>query len=148
MLTWFKAPYFCEDEYVTGQDDTDDIVYDLENIKIPTKLTDKSVEYYKENRVAYISIGNGNGFAIVEGTHPYEVEFKLKDGKISNFICNCYCNGVCKHQMAVLLELRDIIKLIDKKYKKEYEESEYFAAVVKGLFFDVVIDGKKRCFEV
>lgn len=29
VLTWFKAPSSCEDEYVTGQDDTDDIVYDL-----------------------------------------------------------------------------------------------------------------------
>lgn len=50
--------------------------------------------------------------------------------------------------MAVLLELRDIIKFIDKNCKKEYEESGYFAAVVKGLFFDVVIDGKHGCFEV
>ncbi len=147
VLTWFKAPS-SEDEYVTGQEDTDDVVYDLENIKIPNKLTEKSLEYYKENRVRYISVEKENGFAIVEGTHPYEVEFKVQNGKISNFICSCFCNGECKHQMAVLLELRDIFKFINKNYKEEYEESGYFAAVAKGLFFDVVIDGKKRCFEL
>lgn len=143
-VTWFRAPDKEDDEYVSGDgDDTSFALDDLSGFKISHEIADRGHEYYMENRVRYISIDGTKGYAIVEGTEGYEVEFTYDNGQISHLICSCFCSYNCKHEFAVLLQLRETLDLIEKNYASEYAESEYFAAICKGTLFKYAIDGKE-----
>ena len=144
IMTWFKTPDLDDDEYVTG--DGDDSSFALENLhgfKIREDIAERGHEYYLENRVRYISLDGTRGYAIVEGTENYEVEFTYDKGQISHLVCSCYCSYNCKHEMAVLLQLRETLELIEKNYAEEYEKYDCFAAICKKTLFSYAIDGKE-----
>ena len=144
VVTWFRAPDKEDDEYVSGDgDDTSFALDDLKGFKISHDIAERGHEYYIENRVRYISIDGTKGYAIVEGTEGYEVEFNYDNGQISHLICSCYCSYNCKHEFAVLLQLRETLDLIEKNYAAEYEKSGYFAAICKGTLFNYAVDGKE-----
>ena len=42
-----------------------------------------------------------------------------------------------------MLQLRETLELIVKNYESQYKESDYFAAVVKGILINFAIDGKE-----
>ena len=105
-------------------------------------IAERGREYYIGNKVVYFSLDGVNGYAIVEGGRPYEVEFNYIDGEISGMLCSCFCSYNCKHEVAVLLQLRETLELIEKRYAAEYNASGYFAAVCKGELFRIAIDGK------
>ena len=83
------------------------------------------------------------GYALVEGSHPYEVDFLYHDGKIESLTCSCFCSSSCKHEVATMLQLRETLQKIEKHYKEEYEQTGYFAAIDKGALFMFAIDGKE-----
>ena len=144
IVTWFKAPDKEDDEYVVGEgDDTAFALDDLKDFKIGHEIAERGHEYYIENRVRYISLEGTKGYAIVEGTEGYEVEFIYENGQISHLICSCFCSYNCKHEFAVLLQLREILDLIEKNYAIEYERSGYFAAICKRTLFSYAMDGKE-----
>lgn len=135
---WFLPIARDEEEYITGSDDTAFPLGDLGEIKIAPQIISRGHEYYAENRVEYLSLNGTHGYAIVRGTKPYEVEFELRDGMISELTCSCFCNYNCKHAFAVMLQLRETLELIDKHYADRH--SGYFAAVLKGTLFSVAVD--------
>ena len=92
----------------------------------------------------YLCIDGSRGYAIVSGSEEYEVEFEYVDGKISNLLCNCFCNFHCKHEVAAMLQLQEILRTIEKNYAELYESRKYFAAILKGVFFSVVVDGHEK----
>ena len=144
VLTWFKAPDKEDDEYVSG---TDDFSFELENFKgleATKKVCEDGNDYYINDRVKYLCIDNGRGFAVVSGREHYRVEFVLEDGKISELMCSCYCSGTCKHEIAAFLQLKETLKKIKKSYEDLYTESRYFVAVEKDLFISLVIDSKEN----
>lgn len=143
VVTWFRAPAKEEDEFVSGSDDTSFRLDDLSGMNISAAIADRGHEYYMENKVSYISIDGARGYAIVEGSQAYEVEFEYRDGEISNVICSCFCSYNCKHEFAAMLQLRETLELIEKHYAAQYEQSGYFAAVSKGTLFAFAIDGKE-----
>ena len=96
-----------------------------------------------ENRVRYISLDGSHGYAIVEGSEAYTVEFEYRNGEISNLICDCFCSYTCKHEFAAMLQLRETLELINKHYAEEYERTGYVAAITKGTLFAFAIDGKE-----
>ena len=52
------------------------------------------------------------GYALVEGTEPYDVEFVYSDGMIYALTCSCYCVGNCKHEVAAMQQLREMLEEI------------------------------------
>ena len=122
-------------EFVIGGDDTSFNLHDLKSMRISNEIANRGQDYYIENRVRYISIDEHRGYAIVQGTVPYEVEFEYYDGEIRHLTCNCFCSYNCKHEFAAMLQLRETLELIDKYYASEYSRSGYFAAVIKGTLF-------------
>ena len=143
-LSWFKAPNAQEDEYVVGEgDDVSFGLADLNGFQISPEIAERGHEYYSENRVCYISIDDTKGYAIVEGTEVYEIEFTCDEGRISHLICSCFCSYNCKHEFAVLLQLKDIFGWIEKQYAAEYEKNGYFAAICKKTLFGLAMDGKE-----
>lgn len=143
IITWFKAPEDPEVEYVTGSGGDDFLLSDLSGMKVSPEIADRGENYYLENRVVYLCIDGIRGRAIVEGREPYLVEFTFQDGRISSLVCSCFCGNTCKHEVAVMLQLRETLEIIEKNCAAEYKRTGYFAAVSKGALFSFVIDGKQ-----
>ena len=143
IVTWYKAPVKEEDEFVSGSDDTSFILDDLGEMNVSSSVAQRGHDYYVENKVRYISVDGTHGYAIVEGSEAYEVEFEYRNGEISDLTCSCFCSYNCKHEFAAMLQLRDTLKHIEENYADEFDRTGYFAAVSKGAFFSFVIDGKE-----
>ncbi len=142
VATWYMAPPKEDDEYVSSSDDTSFRLDDLKGFKVSEAIAERGHDYYIGNKVVYISIDGNKGYAIVEGSNPYEAEFNYNDGEISGLVCSCFCSYNCKHEVAAMLQLRETMELIEKNYAAQFKESRYFAAVSKGVLFGVAIDGK------
>lgn len=142
VVRWFKAPAKEDDEFVSGSDDTTFRLDDLKGMNVSAAIAERGHEYYLENKVRYISIDGSKGYAIVEGSESYEVEFEYRNGEIGQLICSCFCSYNCKHEFAAMLQLKETLELIEKNYADEYERTGYFAAINKGTLFAFAIDGK------
>lgn len=141
--TWFRAPLKEDDEFVSGSDGTSFLLSDLKGMKINPEIAERGHDYYTDNKVRYLCLNGNKGYAIVEGSQPYEVEFDFHAGEISNLVCNCFCSYPCKHEFAAMLQLRETLELLEKNYAAEYEQNGYFAAIHKGTLFSLVIDGRE-----
>ena len=142
IITWFKAPVKDEDEFVTGSDDESFLLDDLKTMKISPAVAERGHNYFLENKVVYISIDGTRGYAIVEGTEPYEVEFEYQNGEICKLTCSCFCSYNCKHEFAAMLQLKETLEKIEQNYADQYERSDYFAAMFQGALFPFAVAGK------
>lgn len=143
-ITWFKAPICDNEEYVVGDGYDAFDLNDLTQFEIDAEIAARGEKYYLDERVRYISIDGTNGYAIVQGSDAHEVEFTYIDGQISRLFCDCYCSYNCKHELAVLLQLRKILSVIDKKYAEEYSKSGYFAAISKKTLLKYSFSAKSE----
>lgn len=140
---WFKAPEKEEDEFASSSDDSSFMLDNLNGINITGAIAERGHNYYMENRVRYLCLDGYKGFAIVEGSQSYIVEFHYRNGEISNLICDCPCACTCKHEFATMLQLREALELIEKHYSAEYARTGYFAAITKGSLFSFAIVDKE-----
>lgn len=140
---WFKDPAKEDEEIVSSTDGTSFHLDDLKGMNVTAAIAERGHDYYIENKVRYFCLDAGKGFAIVEGSESYTVEFEYQDGKISHLICDCPCGYPCKHEFATMLQLRETLELIEKHYAEEYHRTGYFAAIHKGTFFTYAIGGKE-----
>ena len=140
---WFKAPEKEDEEVISSSDDAAFLLNDLKGMNISGTIAERGHEYYMENRVVYLCLDGTKGFAIVEGSNSYSVEFQYQNGEISNLICDCPCPCTCKHEFAAMLQLRETLDLIEKHYSAQYARSDYFAAITKGTLFSFAIDSKE-----
>ena len=138
---WFMPP--DEEEYIFSNDDTAFPLHDLSQMKVSHAIAERGHDYYMDNKVRYVCIDGDQGYAIVEGTRPYEVQFVYRDGEISNLICGCPCVYTCKHSFAAMLQLKETLAISEKQYQTEYSQSRYFAAVNKATLFSLAVDGKE-----
>ena len=145
VTTWFHAPAAeDEDDTVFSCDDAEHFpLEDLDRMKITQHIAARGHKYYMENRVRYICLDHGHGYAIVEGTENYTVDFEYQHGEISNLLCDCPCAFNCKHEFATMLQLKDILHLIEKYYPESYAAGGYFAAICKDTLFRLAIDCKE-----
>lgn len=144
VATWFMPPAGKDDEYASGSDDSSFELCEFFDAGFSPGVRERGGDYYEANRVKYIGIDNGKGYAIVEGSSFYEVEFTYTDGRISELTCSCFCSYRCKHEYATMLQLKDTLDWIIDKHKAELELSGCFAAVDAVSFFTYALDGKKE----
>lgn len=146
---WFMPPQNEEEIIVSGSDESFFDFEDLKTMGVSESVAERGYNYYQENKVAYLELNGTHGYAIVEGTKPYEVEFKYENGKISSLTCDCFCTYKCKHEVAAMLQLKESLEQTRKYFAEEYEQSRYFAAIRKGTLFALAIDGKSgKSFEI
>jgi uncharacterized Zn finger protein len=82
----------------------------------------RGLTYFKNGHVHEPEeISPGEYEAIVEGTEDYTVQLMLKDGTITEYVCDCpYDMGpVCKHVAAVIFHLQQDELDLNKKTKTE-----------------------------
>ncbi len=140
-LTWYNAPA-TDDEFICGSDNTSFPLNDLSGMGASSEIGTRGYELYNCNKVKYLCVDGTKGYAIVEGSKFYEVEFKYCDGEISRLTCSCFCSGCCKHEVAAMLQLRETLELIEKHYSDEWHRNDYFAAVLKGDLFAYAVDAR------
>ena len=141
IRSWFLPPVKAEEAYESGNDDTAFMLDKLGDMNVSQAIFERGYDYYVEDRVVYLSIDVGHGRGIVTGEHAYEVEFDYADGEIRNLICSCPCGYTCKHEVAVMLQLKDTLEKIEKNYTELHQD--YFAAVEKHTLFRFVLQFKQ-----
>lgn len=131
IARWFLPPVKPEDEYVSGNDGTAFALHHPEDMKMRWETVERGRLYYQDNKIKYLCLDNGKGYAIVEGSKAYEVEFEYDacEDIVTKLTCSCYCDSHCKHEFAVMLQLQEILHWINENYNEEYEKSRYFAAL-------------------
>ncbi len=101
-------------------------------------------EYFRKNKVKYLSLENGNGYAIVVDDQPYEVRFRMdKNGTGRALTCSCREVGVCVHSQAVVFELWELMDTIMGKYRHEYLRFNRFYAVSKDFILPLLMNAKQ-----
>lgn len=140
---WFCPPEKEDEEIVSSSDDTAFPLNDLARTNISSAIAERGHNYYLDNKVCYLCLNGSNGFAIVEGTQPYTVEFLYENGDIRQLICDCPCACTCKHELATMLQLRETLEFIEKHYRSAYHAAGYFAAMTKSTLFSFAIDGRE-----
>jgi hypothetical protein len=144
ISAWFKAPaQEGEEEFVCGNDDTSFSLHDLKSMQVTPAVAERGHGYYMNNKVVYLCLDGEKGYAIVEGSEAYEVEFVHHNGEISRLTCTCFCSEACKHEFAAMLQLQELLDRIEKHYAAEYARTGYFAALVKGALFSFAVDGSE-----
>jgi hypothetical protein len=144
IATWFLPPAEEEtSEYISGNDDFSFPLDDLHEMHLSGDVAARGHAYYMENRVRYLCLDGEKGYAIVEGTQPYELEFTCQDGAIRALTCSCFCASGCKHEFAAMLQLQETVQFIEEHYAEAFHRSAYFAAISKASFFSYAMDGRK-----
>lgn len=144
IRTWFKAPVKEDDEFISSCGDDVFSIDALGDMNIDRQTCDQGYALFCDDAVTYIELKNSVGRAIVKGSKSvYEVEFNFNEGDISGLCCSCYCAGTCKHEFAVMLQLKDILKAIEQNYPS-VKTNKYIAAICKVDFFKNVIDTNSK----
>lgn len=141
FLTWMKP--VDEDMHYIRYDDESFSLKKTEKWGVYDTIFERGVDYHRQNRLLYLSLDGTEGHAVVGGTQPYEVSFRYEDGRISALTCDCPCNYRCKHDVATLLKLKEMRKLLKKEHADEWKQSRYFAIVAKPTFFANAVDGNQ-----
>ena len=93
-------------------------------------ILERGAGYYEEGRVKYIALYNGTGTAFVKGTKWYRVDFHYENGIITDLFCDCPYSGLCKHEVAVAMELKMLFK-----ENPTLEKKEFFVAIDHAVFW-------------
>ena len=140
---WFLPPAKEDEEIVSSSDGSSFKLDDLSGMQITAAVAERGHDYYMENRVRYLCIDGTRGYAIVEGSESYEVEFEYRDSEISNLLCSCPCTFNCKHEFATMLQLKETLGMLEKHYAAQYDHCGYFVAVNKATLFTMAVDSKE-----
>ncbi len=142
-ITWFKSPEE-EGEFLVGENDDTFLLDDLAGMQVSPIVGERGKEYYIENRVKYLCLNGTHGYAIVEGSEAYEVEFEYIRGEIRKLSCTCPCSYHCKHEVAAMLQLKKVLSIIETQYAEQYQAADYFAAVSRGTLFEFAVGSKEN----
>lgn len=135
---WFFPPQ-GEEPYISTYRPAPFPLDDLTQFPIEHARLERGLQYYKEQRVVYMCIDDRFGYAIVRGSEYYEVEFEYNNGIIEDISCSCYCDGHCKHEFAVLLELQYMLQIVEKEFKNEYSKNGYVATIDKDIVWQMSV---------
>lgn len=135
---WFFPPQ-GEEPYISTYRPAPFPLDDLTQFPIEHARLERGLQYYKEQRVVYMCIDDRYGYAIVRGPEHYEVEFEYNNGIIEDISCSCYCDGHCKHEFAVLLELQYMLQIVEREFKNEYSKNRYVATIDKDVVWQMSV---------
>ena len=122
-------------EYITGEGYSFDLEHFAECPEVEEAVLNRALDYCTEGRVCYLSVRDHVGTAFVEGTKWYQVDFRYEDGYVRDMYCECPYPGLCKHCIAILITLREILKRIGDRD---------FTAMTGGFFIQMMTAGRQR----
>ena len=144
VLSWLKPPEFFSPEIVQGSEIRSFCIDDLSAMKVSAGTVERAKDCLDDGRIKYISVCKNQGRAIVVGREIYEIEFKMKNGRISDLFCSCYETDYCSHSVAAVFWLREVLDMIENNFKTEYEKSGCFSVVDRTLFLNFSVGYKEK----
>lgn len=132
IFPWYFEPVDDRNVWMEcGYDDRRVALYDMGGINALPEDMHRGIDMYSEGSVRYLSFDKGSVKAIVrDNTRLYTVECEYRDGDIMKLTCDCYNAFDCKHEIAVLTLLREVLD------KYGVGEKGYFAVINKQDFFE------------
>lgn len=118
-----------EDVIISGEGDEISLDDIINNPNITQPILHRALDYCKQGFVRYICIENGVGIAFVEGTKWYRVDFRYENGRMSDIFCDCPYPELCKHEVAVALNLNMLA------HQKDMDIDHDFVALDRDLFW-------------
>lgn len=115
-------------------------------MRVNSAIAERGFDYFISNHVQYLCLDDTDGYAIVGGSdcNYYEVEFQYtSDGAVGGITCTCPCGYHCKHEYAVMLQLRELLDLVETKYSDEYSRSNFVSIIYKEALFRYAVDWKE-----
>ncbi len=140
---WFFAPQ-GEEPFISTYTPSSFPLDDLSQFPIQRERLERGIQYYKDQRVVYICLDDVYGYAIVQGSECYEIEFIYQNEMIEDISCGCYCDGHCKHEFALLLELKELVKALKTHFTKQYSVNTYVAAIDKDVLWHMSVRWARR----
>lgn len=137
FLSWVLPPV---PELAEGPESAPIRLQDLEGLEVPERIFSRGADYYRDGRVWYLQQTGTVVRAVVQGTHPYPVRFSVQEGLVRRLNCGCPCEYVCKHQVAVLLQYKKLLRRI----QDIPERQEDWTAAAKPVFFSCALDANPR----
>lgn len=132
---WITPPYdprqeqdAPDDEVVSGEGYRIDLCAPEDCEDITPAVAARAVTYRNEGRVRYLSLYRGVGRAYVEGSRWYRVDFCCRDGVMTDIFCDCPYPYLCKHETAVALTLRMLLR------QPQMQSVEDFVAIDRQTF--------------
>ncbi len=123
VLSWFKPPE--PDEFTEVREGDFFPLCNLKKLGADVRVIERGVDYFKNERVLFLEVFDDKVRAIVAGEDYYTVEFEYRGGEVCAPVCSCFCIGACKHEVAVLLQLKEFLKSV---------KTEPFSAISKCVF--------------
>ena len=140
VIAWFRAP--SKEEALMSDDGfTFENVRDLVSEKrLFSGTLEEGEALMADNALAYLSVEDGKGMAVVEsrGTY-YVVEFTYMDQRFGAVVCDCYGVGLCRHSVAALLKMQQLLELFRERYASVWTQEKRVSVVRKDIFFNYVI---------
>lgn len=129
-----------EEETVSSCDGSIINIDNLQDLNINKEVASNGFDAFRENAVLFFEIDNGNGKAIVNTSEPHFLEFEYNNREIKNLVCDCYDVGICEHELAFLLQLKETLDLVQKEYG--FTEEKYIVSVERDEFIKFVLNSK------
>lgn len=108
VITWFK-PNYLNAEYIDRHNDSQyHAMWEDCELNVPVSVIKKGIEYYENERVLFLEVGETLAYAIVAGDEYYITEFEVDESMIGEGVCSCKCFGTCKHIIATKLLLKEL----------------------------------------
>lgn len=124
-----KAEEEDEDEVISGEGYAIGI-NNIENCEdITPAVAERAVNYCTEGRVRYLCVQNGVGRAYVEGAKWYRIDFRIRDGVMTDIYCDCPYPELCKHEIAAALTLRMLFQ------EPQFQNAGDFMALDRRTFW-------------
>ena len=144
VRTWFRSPSEVTESILSREGKTFQLD-DEKNWPFKEEVRERGEKLFSTDKVVYLSVRDNCVFAIVQGSdYYYEVMIPVSRNQ-NNFdfyvsVCDCMCFGACKHQYAVLKQLKELLQteIID------LDKQEDFAVINTDLLYKYTIMGKKQ----
>lgn len=142
VLSWLKPPEKERAEYACGSESRSFVLDRLSELHLSEDEADKAKFCFEDGRVRYLCVRGVFGRALVVGSKVYEVEFRLKDGIVTNLFCSCYETDYCGHSAAAMLKLRQALACIEESFPDEYHKSGCFCVTDKNTLLKFSLGAK------
>ncbi|MFD1926898.1 SWIM zinc finger domain-containing protein [Sporosarcina siberiensis] len=119
-------------------------IHSFEN-EVSKKIVDRGLDYYENGNILVKEFQGNNTYSfLVSGTTNYRVNVRIDDnGSILYSICGCpYDMGnVCKHEVAVYYDLREIsVVKNENKPERQSDLKEALSHLTKEKLIEVLMD--------
>ena len=128
VMSWYKAPSKPDTEYACGSDDSTFPLRELHRMRVDVAVAERGYAYYAENRVRYLCLDGMKGYALVEGTEPYDVEFVYSDVDVNTLLSDL------ERSMSKRVVNENVRLVFERK------EKDCYVSIAKNRLMQVIIN--------